>query len=111
ELGVAVVGLAVRERQLHRLDDGVDVGGAVATEGGEMEVREQTKRLKQHRALRPRTRLEERRALELARDGLLELSGKRGPVLRIEHGHVASALEVTDRPPAKPSRRGLGDEA
>ena len=51
EVGIGVVGVAVGVGQLHRLDDGVEVVGAVVAHRLQVELLQDVERLQQHRAL------------------------------------------------------------
>ena len=62
EFRIAVVRLAIGERELGGLDDGVDVVGGVVAHRGEVEALEQLELLQKYRALRPWPALEDRDA-------------------------------------------------
>ena len=88
EVGVGVVGVAVRVGQLHRLDHGVDVVGAVVAHRLQVELLEDVQRLQQHRALAVEAVLVDGVAAVLGGRRLLDAGVELGEVVELERGAV-----------------------
>ena len=116
---VRVVAVAIRIRELHRLDDGVEVVGARVAHRGQVEVLEDVERLEQHRALAPERVLVDRVAAVRGRRGLFDARKEvrkvrpieRRVVLLQERDHLARDVPLVEtvarRDHAGPSSSGF----
>jgi hypothetical protein len=92
EARIAVVALAIREAQLHRLGDQVHVGGGVVTERGEVVGLQQRQRLEQDGALTPRPAAQHVDTAERRTDRGLDLRAVFGEVVRRQQATVLAVV-------------------
>src|SRR6185503_16359936 len=96
EARIAEIGLAVRERELHRLGDTVQVAGGVVAELAQLGAIQEVERLQQRRPLAPRAAGIELDIAERGLDRLLDA----GAIIRKIVGREEAAvllLELDDR--------------
>src|ERR1019366_10517858 len=87
EFRIAVVSLAIAERELGGLDDGVDVIGGIVAHRGQLEAFEQLELLKKDWTLRPWPALEDRGAAIVRAHGRF---GSSGEALEVGGGEQAA---------------------